>query len=66
MKSTTIKIDATRREALKDASFKVSMETGKIHTMTDVVKFLIDNHLEDAQREIVTISLGFQTKGGMS
>lgn len=48
MKDTTVKIDAARREVLKDAAFKVSMETREMTSMTDVLRFLVDNYTEEA------------------
>jgi hypothetical protein len=54
MKNTTVKIDAVRRETLKDAVFEISMETRKMITMSDVIKHLIDHHTGDAIKEMTS------------
>jgi len=48
VKTTTVKIDPARREILKDAAYDVSMETREIVSMSDVMKFLIDNYTKEA------------------
>lgn len=50
MKETTMRINAVRREMLKDAAYRVSMETREIVKMSDLANFLIDNYLEDAEK----------------
>lgn len=52
MKETTIKIDPARREALKDAAFDIQYEIRESVTMSDVVRHLIDKHLEEAIAEM--------------
>ncbi len=52
MKPTTMRIDEVRREMLKDAAFKISMEKGEIVTMADIVKYLIDNYTNNAIKEM--------------
>lgn len=48
LKDTTVKIDAVRRETLKDAAFQVSMELREVITMTDIMRYLIDNYTKSA------------------
>lgn len=52
MKDTTIKIDAARREMLKDAAFAISMKKGEIVSMTDIIRYLIDNYTHSALKEM--------------
>jgi hypothetical protein len=52
VKETTIKIDAARREALKDAAFDVQYHIRESVTMSEVVRHLIDNHLQEAIQEM--------------
>lgn len=52
LKNTTIRIDAVRREALKDAAFNVSMDKQEIVSMSDILKYLIDNFTEDAVQKL--------------
>ena len=52
MKETTIKLDADRRQALKDAAFDISMVLRETVAMSEIVKHLIDNHLKEAVGEM--------------
>lgn len=52
MKPTTVKIDAGRRETLKDAAFEISMEKREVINMSEVIKYLIDNYTESAVEEM--------------
>lgn len=52
MKPTTVKIDAARREKLKDAAFEISMAKREVINMTEVIKYLVDNYTDDAVKEM--------------
>lgn len=52
MKETTMRINAVRREMLKDAAYRVSMETREIIKMSDLANYLIDNFLNEAEERM--------------
>jgi hypothetical protein len=52
LKDTTVKIDAARRETLKDAAFEVSMELREVVSMTDILRHLIDNYTKNAVKDL--------------
>jgi hypothetical protein len=47
MATTTYKLDEARREKVKDAAFKISWAIQDQVSMTNVIKKLIDDHLDD-------------------
>jgi len=53
MGDTTVRIDDARRERLKNAAFKISMAKGDMVSVSDLIRYLIDNKLEETKKELV-------------
>ncbi|MEM0911976.1 MAG: hypothetical protein AAGJ37_13425 [Pseudomonadota bacterium] len=49
---TTMRIDAYRKQLLTQAVLEISMKRGELIKITDVVRHLIDNYLDDATRDM--------------
>lgn len=47
MKETTVKIDAARREELVNAAFELTVHRGRVVTVTEIIKALVDRCLKD-------------------
>lgn len=55
-KDTSVRINEMRRIKLEKTAIKISYEIGKQVKMSDLVNHLIDNYLQDAEKDMRNVS----------
>lgn len=53
-KDTSFRVSELRRIKLEKIAIEVSMKTGKITKISDIINYLLDNYADEAKKDLIS------------